>query len=613
MFINVCAHGNMWGIHNVYKDQFTNMRKIEKEVITMFTRSPILVLLAHVDHGKTSIIDSIRGSNVAKKEAGAITQMIGASYVTKNTLDALSKNLAEKMRVQLKIPGLLFIDTPGHEAFTNLRDRGGSIADMAILVVDVTQGFQPQTLESIRILKQYKTPFVIAANKIDLVHGWKSYKTQSFLESFSKQPEHIQQKLDEKLYEIMGKISEHGFDSERFDRITDFKKQLAIIPMSAKTKEGLAELLVLIAGLSQTFLEGKLEIEETGRGKASVIEVKEEKGMGTTIDVILYDGVLQKNDEIIFLSQNGIEKTKIRGLLLPDVTGKEKFKNTDSVVAAAGVKILAPGLEKTLPGSPLEVVKDFEKDKKELEKQFKDVLFESKDEGVILKADSLGSAEALVKLLEDSDIKVKNAGVGKITHRDILAAKAVSESNKFYGTVLGFNVQILDEAREGSKNTGVPIIWSNIIYKVLDQYEEWVKEEKEHEKRKALAKYPLPGKIKVLEGYCFRACKPAIFGVKIEKGTVKKGCRLMRSDNEIVGEIKEIQYEKEKVDEAKTGQEVAISCEGIHYGKNVEANDTLYIYLDNEAMEKWEKQKSILSGDEKEVFEELKQMRKKYF
>ena len=254
----------------------------------MVIRSPIVCVLGHVDHGKTTILDSIRGSNVAAKEVGAITQMIGASYVTKETLERLSKCIASKMPLQLRIPGLLFIDTPGHEAFTNLRDRGGSIADIAILVVDIMQGFQPQTIESIRILKQYKTPFVIAANKIDMMQGWKNYKTESFLDSLSRQPENIKSRIDERIYELIGKISEYGFDSERFDRISDFKKQIAVVPVSARTREGLAELLVLIAGLSQRFIEEELGAGEGGRGKASIIEVKEERGMGTTLDIILY-------------------------------------------------------------------------------------------------------------------------------------------------------------------------------------------------------------------------------------------------------------------------------------------------------------------------------------
>lgn len=579
----------------------------------MKIRSPIVAVLAHVDHGKTAILDAIRGSNVVAKEAGKITQMIGASYITQETVNRMAEKLSEKMRFQLKIPGLLFIDTPGHEAFTNLRDRGGSIADIAILVVDIMQGVQPQTIESIRILKQYKTPFVVAANKIDLVPGWKSYEKESFHTTFSKQPEHIQQRLDEKMYGLMGRLSEHGFDCERFDRISDFSKQVAIVPTSARTKEGLSDILMLIAGLSQKFLGEKLEIEESGRGRGSIIEIKEEKGLGTTLDVIIFDGILRKNDEVLFLTNEGARKTRVRGLLVPNVTGTEKFTYVDEAVAAAGVKIFAPDLEGAIPGSPIDVVKDFEEDKQKIEAQFKSVVFEKKGKGVILRADSLGSVEAIIRLFEEAGIPIKDAGVGKITRKTVIEAKSVAEEDKYLGVVLGFNVQILDEAREESKDSGTRIIWSNIIYNLLDQYTDWVKEEKEKEKKEALAKLPWPGKIRLLPGFVFRVNKPAIFGVEVLGGRLKKQYRLMNKEGEIVGEIREIQKEKEKVDEAKAGDQLALSCNGIDYGKNVQEGDLLYVAIRGDELKRWETRLSMLNEEEKTILEEVKKLQKKYF
>ncbi|MFH1521097.1 MAG: translation initiation factor IF-2 [Candidatus Micrarchaeota archaeon] len=579
-----------------------------------FKRSPIICILGHVDHGKTTLLDSVRGTVVAKKEAGGITQMIGASYVSKEDIDKIATDLAQKMKVNLTIPGLLFIDTPGHEAFTNLRDRGGSLADLVILVIDVNSGFQPQTIESIKILKQYKTPFVIAANKIDAINGWKTVKTTSFLEALARQPEHIQTRLDEKLYDIMGKISEYGFDSDRFDRINDFTKHIAILPISAKTKEGLSELLVLIGGLSQKFLGDELLIDENGRGKGSIIEVKEEKGLGTTIDVIIYEGILRKNDDIIFMSSNGIARTKVRGLLEPNLGGKDKFVFVDDVVAAAGVKIYASDLEGAIPGSPIEVVEDFERDKKAIEAQFKSVIFQKTGEdGVILRADSLGSVEALLRLLRDVGINVRDAAVGNITRKDVLAASAVALNEPFLGVVLGFNVKILDEANEEAQNSKIKIIYSNIIYRLIDQYTEWVKNEKDEIKKYALEKVVWPGKIKVLDGYIFRASKPAIFGVEVLAGRVKKNYRVMNKNGDLVGEIREIQKEKEKVDEAGVGDQLAISCDGITIGKNVFAGEILYSYMNEDEIKKWDAQISMLNDHEKVLFEEIKKMLRRYF
>ncbi len=579
------------------------------EAVSMYIRSPIVCVMGHVDHGKTTILDSVRGTAVAAKEAGKITQMIGASYIRKEDIDRISEALKGRMKFDLKIPGLLFIDTPGHEAFTNLRDRGGSIADIAILVVDINQGFQPQTVESIKILKQYKTPFIIAANKIDVMNGWKTFDTTSFLESYSKQPEFVKERFDNKIYEMMGRISEHGFDSERFDRISDFSKQISIVPVSAKTKEGLSELLMLIAGLSQKFLGKDLAIEEKGRGRGSIIEVKEEKGMGTTVDVIVYDGVLRKNDEVLFLTVNGAKKTKVRALLEPNVMGgKEKYANVDEVVAAAGVKISAPDLEGALPGSPLDVVTDFEKNREEIEKTFKDIVFEKEDVGIIVRADSLGSVEALVRLLEDAGVKVKEASAGAITKKDVVTAEAVAGENRYLGAILGFNVSITDDAAEAADAKRIPVIESDIIYKVLENYQDWVKDTKEKEKADASKKLTWPGKIKLLPGFCFRVSKPAIFGVEVIGGKVKKGTRLMNKNGDIIGEIREIQHEKEKLNEADLGKQVAISCDGIYYGKDVQEGDIVYTYIPKSEIEKFNNQPGVFTEDEKAVFEEIKKI-----
>lgn len=577
-------------------------------------RSPIIAVLGHVDHGKTSLLDAVRGSSVAKKEAGGITQMIGASYISKEDIEETSKS--STLKFPLKIPGLLFIDTPGHEAFTNLRERGGSIADLAILVIDINQGFQPQTVESIKILRHHKTPFIIAANKVDAIDGWKSNKTNSVIESMSKQPQHMQEKLDQKIYDLVGKLSEYELNSERFDRVSDFKSNVAIIPVSAKTHEGLAEVLMLIAGLSQKFLEASLRTEVSGVGKGSIIEVKEERGLGTTIDVILYDGILKKNLEVMFLTNNGAKTTKIRALLEPNISSNnpnEKFKYVDQVAAAAGVKISAPDLEDAMPGSPIKVVENLANDQKEIEEQFKKIIYESNESGVIVRADSFGSVEALLGLLKDAQIPVRDAGVGKITRKDVLRSLDMQEENRHMRAVLGFNVKVLDEAKAEADEQGVPIIWSNIVYQLIDRYKEWVAEEKDKEKKEALLRMPWPGQVKCLSGCCFRVCKPAIFGVEVLGGRIKQHFRLMNSGGNIVGEIKGIQHEKESKEEATRGMQVAVSSDEPYFGKDICEGDVLYVYMTPDEIRTWESKIEMLSAEEKEILETIKRITKKYF
>lgn len=575
----------------------------------MLIRSPIVCLLGHVDHGKTSLLDSIRGSRVAAKEAGGITQMIGASYVKREDIEELAKDLKGRMNFSLKIPGLLFIDTPGHEAFTNLRDRGGSIADIAILVVDIAQGFQPQTIESIKILRQYKTPFVVAANKIDLINGWKEHNTTSFLTSFSKQPPHIVEKLDEKIYTLMGKLSEYGFDCERFDRISDFKKYVAIIPISAKTKEGLSELLMLIAGLSQKFLGNKLEIDEQGIGKGSILEVKEDKGLGTVADVIIYDGVLKQGDSVIFLSASGPKKTRIRSILVPNISGrKEKYFQLEKIAAAAGVRLFAPGFEDAIAGSPIESNAQNAKEEEKFKELYKNIIFNKSEKGVIIKADSLGSLEALIRLLTDANIMIKSAGIGKITKKEVLEAEVVAAEDRYCGAVLGFNVYAMDDALAEAQDKKIPLIISDIIYKVVENYQLWMTEAKEESKKSAWAKLPWPAEIKILRGCCFRMCKPAIFGIKVLRGTLRSGTKLMNAKAEIVGETREIQHEKTKLEKADRGMEVALSCDSLVLGKDAKEDDILYTFMTKEEINTWSNNISILNDEERLLLDDIKKI-----
>ncbi|MGC9005289.1 MAG: translation initiation factor IF-2 [Candidatus Micrarchaeia archaeon] len=561
-------------------------------------RSPIVAVLGHVDHGKTTILDAIRGSKVAAKEAGGITQMIGASYVSKQNIENLSRGLAEKLNVKLVVPGLLFIDTPGHKAFTNLRDRGGSIADIAILVVDVNEGFMPQTVESIDILKRYKTPFVIAANKIDVLSGWNKQNTRSFLESFEKQREDVKLKLDEKLYALVAKLGAHGFNSERFDRVGDFSKEVAIVPVSAKTHEGLAELLLLVAGLSQRYLEKELYIHKEQPAKGSIIEVKEEKGMGTTIDVIIYDGVLKTGDDFYFLTNSGVKKTKVRAIFAVNPVEK--------VVAAAGVKIIAPELDGAIPGSPFAVVGASSEE--EMKKQFKNIVFESSELGVYVKTDSLGSAEALMELLKERGIPIAKLNIGNVSKEDVLFAKSIAEKNRYLGVILAFNIRTPREVLRNAEDEGVKLIENNIIYRLVENYEEWVREEKEKEKREMFAKLNYPARIKFLPGCCFRISKPAVFGVEVLDGKIKPGANVMDAKGNIIGEIKGIEEKKEAILEASVGMQVAISMDEVVLDKDIHEGDILYTYLTKEEIELWKEREELLTEDAKFALEEIKKI-----
>jgi len=578
-------------------------------------RQPIIVVMGHVDHGKTTLLDKIRNTAIANREAGGITQHIGASEVPIEVINKICRKILSTFKAKITIPGLLFIDTPGHEAFTNLRKRGGSVADLAILVVDVTKNFEPQTYEAIEILRQYKTPFIVAANKIDLITGWRANPNESFTETIAKQQQNVENELENRIYEIIGKLSELGFNSERFDRVKDFQREVVIIPVSAKTGEGIPELLLYAAGLSQKFLEARLNIEVNGPGKGSIIEKKEEKGLGTTIDVVLYNGTLKVNDNIAFATSTGIGISKIKALLKPKPLqelreSSSKFYYVESVSAACGVKISGTNLEDALPGS-LVISTDYTNYENEIKAEIAD-LFATERKGVILKADSIGTLEAVSKLLSGIGVSVSKKGLGNVTKRDVLDAYAMRALDPYSAVVLAFGVKIDEDALEEAEATEVKIINENIIYKILDEYKDWLESEKKKEKERAEKSLTFPGMIKVIPNTCFRMSHPAIFGVEVLAGRIKPSYLLMTKNGSMIGRIKEMQDNGITLQEAKKGDKIAISIDEITFGRQVKDDDILYTHI-NDENERLLRQKfsNLLSDEEKELLDAISAIKEK--
>jgi translation initiation factor 5B len=578
-------------------------------------RQPIIVVMGHVDHGKTTLLDFIRSTAITSTEAGGITQHIGASEVPLSTVKKIAGKIIDQFKIELTIPGLLFIDTPGHEAFTNLRRRGGSVADLAILVVDVSKSFEPQTLEALSILKEYKTPFIVAANKIDLVNGWMPNKTYSFTESLAKQRPNVAGEVDSKIYELVGKLSEQGFNAERFDRVKDFRKEILIVPVSAKTGEGIAELVVYATGLAQRFLEMKLQIEVNGPGIGSIIERKEDKGLGTTITVILYNGTLRVNDTIAFATTTGIGRAKVKALLKPKEaqeirSATSKFDYVESVSAASGVKISGNGLEDALPGS-LVVSTEMPSYESVIKSEMQE-LFAVDKSGVILKTDTMGSLEALSRMLKTAGVKIGKKEIGSVTKRDVLDAFSMRATDPFGAVVLAFNVHVEEEALAEAYATGIKVISGNIIYKVIDDYNAWLGEEKKREQTAIDRALTYPGEIKALPNSCFRISHPAIFGVEVLRGRIRPGVQLLNNIGEIVGKVKEIQDNGMTMQEAKKGANVAISVEGVTFGRQLKDNDVLYVFLndDEERVLKY-KFDNMLTDEDRDLIVELDEIKGK--
>jgi len=537
-----------------------------------------------VDTGKTLLLDKIRKSSVQAREAGGITQHIGASFFPVKTLTKICGSLLKGMRKKVRIPGLLVIDTPGHEAFANLRKRGGAAADIAILVIDVLRGFEAQTYECIDILKERKTPFLVAANKIDRLPGWKLDPDEAFLASYRNQDPYVRQDLDEHLYMIMGAFSRLDFRADRFDKISNFTKNIAIVPTSAKTGEGIPELLAVLVGLTQQYLRPSLRITK-GPAKGTVLEVKEEPGLGITVNVIIYDGVLQKGDIIVLGAKEKPVVTNVRAVFLPKPLDeirdpRDRFSSVDSVSAAAGIKIAAPNLEEVLAGAPLYVVPSedrLEEYVASVSEEVEKIRIATETEGVVLKTDALGSLEAIAESLRRNNVPIRLADVGDVSKRDVTEAVVVKVNEPLHGAVLAFNVKVLPDAEEEARDRGVPIFQNTIIYHLIDDYVQWVKSEKEAQLKEEFGRLVRPGKVKFLPGYVFRKAKPAIVGIEVLAGHIQPKYALLKEDGRDVGEIKQIQDRGEAVSEANTGMQVAVSLDKPIVGRHIQEGDVFYV------------------------------------
>ncbi len=549
-------------------------------------RQPIVSVLGHIDAGKTKLLDKIRKSSVQDREVGGITQHIGASYFPVDTLAKICGPLFKGLRKDVKVPGLLVIDTPGHEAFVNLRRRGGAVADIAILVIDVLRGFETQTYECLDILKERKTPFLVAANKIDRVPGWKSIEGETFLASYKSQDPYVQQALDEELYQIVGTFSRLGFKADKFNNVKDFAKTIAIVPTSATTGEGIPELLAVLIGLTQQYLQSRLKTTD-GPAKGTVLEVKEEPGLGITINVIIYDGMLQKGDLIVVGAKKRPIVTNIRAIFLPKPLDeirdpRDKFSSVDSVSAAAGVKIAAPNLEEALAGAPVYVVPSedvLENYVNLVSEEVEQVKFSRDIDGVVLKTDALGSLEAIAESLRRNDVPIKMADVGDVSRRDVTEAVVVKEREPLHGVILAFNVKVLPDAEEEAKTRDVPIFNHKTIYNLLDDYLQWLKQEEESRLEEEYDRLVKPGKVKFLTGYVFRKAKPAVIGVEVLAGNIKPKQVLAKEDGRAVGEIQQIQDRGKAVSEAEIGAQVAVSLSKAIVGRNIHEGEIFYVMV----------------------------------
>tara|TARA_B100001094_G_C18189234_1_gene806009 strand:+ start:764 stop:2542 length:1779 start_codon:yes stop_codon:yes gene_type:complete len=576
------------------------------------SRQPIIAILGHVDHGKTSLLDHVRSlgsesrSSVMDREAGGITQHIGATEVPAKILNDLCAPLLGGKTFDS--PGLLFIDTPGHQSFSALRSRGGALADIAILIVDISEGCKPQTIESLRILKDSKTPFVLAANKVDRIHGWHSEENRAMAFSIREQTKDALGLFEEKYWKLVGQLAEHDFNVERYDKVKDFTKEIALVPISAREGEGIQDLLSVVIGLAERYLSDKLSDIE-GSGEGTVLEVKEERGLGRTLDIILHRGSIKKGDEIVLVTNEGGVSTRVKGMFSPRGMSEmrdagNRWDDADIVNAAAGLKISAVNLEGVLAGTTIRVVNnDIERNIaiKEADRE-SELSIELSEEGVCIKSDTVGGLEALAKELQNIGVPIRSATIGKVSRKDVRSVE--TSHDPFHRVIMAFSTDILIDAQteiDKSENS-VKYISSDIIYRILEEYEEWLeirKKEIEEENREDVV---YPGRIRLLPDHTFRASKPAVVGVRVLGGKIHIGQRLLK-DGKRIGRIKSIRSGQDSMKQSEQGSEVAISIEGVTVGRQIEEGDELLVDVPESHARKLTKMD--LTSVEEEILDEL--------
>ena len=561
-------------------------------------RSPICCILGHVDTGKTKLLDKIRQTNVQGGEAGGITQQIGATYFPIEAIRDKTKTMAKFEKQTFDVPGLLVIDTPGHESFSNLRSRGSSLCNIAILVIDIMHGLEQQTIESIKLLRDRKAPFVVALNKIDRLYDWQSTPNNSFRDSFEQQSKAVKDEFATRLSNIQLALSEQGLNSELYFQNKNISKYVSIVPTSAVTGEGIPDLLWLLLELTQKRMSKQLMY--LSHIEATILEVKVVEGFGTTIDVILSNGYLREGDRIVLCGMNGPIVTNIRALLTPqplrELRLKSEYVHHKEVKAALGVKIAANDLEKAVSGSRLLVVGPDDDEEEMMDEVMEDLtgLLDSVDtsgKGVVVQASTLGSLEALLDFLKDMKIPVMSIGLGPVYKRDVMKASTMLEKAPEFAVMLCFDVKVDKEAELYAEQEGIKIFNADIIYHLFDAFTAYQEKLLEQRRKDFMGDATFPCVLNTIQIINKRG--PMIIGVDVIEGTLRVGTPICavkidpttkEKQTLLLGRAMSLEINHEPVTEVKKGQTAAgvamrledPSSQQPIWGRHVDEKDTLY-------------------------------------
>lgn len=555
-------------------------------------KSPICSVLGHVDTGKTTFLDKVRQTNIQNKEAGGITQQMGATFFSKKTLSKLTTDLVKED--QIKIPGILIMDTPGHEMFSDMRDQGSSICNLAILIVDITHGLENQTYESIELLRKYNTPFVVALTKLDKINEWESKEYMSIKDLLEIQNFDAQHNFWNRVNDITSQLNNLGFNADLFHLNKKKKEYISLIPISSKTGDGFPDIFTALIGITQKFMIKKITYRDNVRCIA--LEIRELEGVGKAMDVILANGTLKVGDKILFLTNSGCKESVIKRLYTPpegkEIRLKSDLVSHESIEASCGVKIFADDIENTIPGNKIHIINDMKEEevqnlKNEMDKYLEESLISKNDIGINIQTSSMGSLNALCKYFESKKINVAYKGIGSINKIDVLKIQSqlTKSKSKKNHILLVFD---LDISKQKKKDIGddIKIFENNHIYTLIGEYEKYReeigKQELELIKTKFKDDIQVPVSLKVIPKYVFNKSDPILVGVKIKEGTLYLGTNLRTVNNDKfidIGEVIEIRLNAKEVEKADKDNEVSIKIKtnsNVMYGRHFDNKNVIF-------------------------------------
>jgi len=341
--------------------------------------------------------------------------------------------------------------------------------------------------------------------------------------------------------------------------------------------------LAVLVGLTQQYLQKKLDQEEKP-SRGIILEVNDDVGLGATANMILIDGYMTKENIIVVAKRDSVITTKPKAILLPKPLDemrdpRDKFKPVNEVQAAAGIKIASPDLEGVLPGSTVYVAKSEDEAsefKKLIEAEMKSVFIDTQSNGVILKCDTIGSLEAVTEMLKRIQVPIAKGDIGPVNRRDVIEAKAIKENDRHLGVVLAFNVKVMQEAQQEADDHHIKIFTDKVIYSLIDNYTAWVDEDKLHEEDAIFSELTPLAKFTFLKGYIFRNNDPAVFGIRVDVGTLRQKAPFMNKNGKKIGIIHQLQEDKKTVNSVKAGTEVACSVQGVTIGRQIHEEDIFY-------------------------------------